>query len=224
MRFSLLLLLLLPLTNLGCTMELWGEALDSDLRSPYVSGTTGSGARQRIVVDYRGYGGSSGQAYALPIDTDGRLTGVLVYTGLERTATAIERDLTAPQRSAVQNFRFPAADRVANDDIVWPDEPAPLAGWLDLPSLHCRAIALDVNNRTLPLVPTGRTLANKPPEMKLPEDARIVLLPDRQRRPTSEQAAAIGRAVLLTPLTLVGDVVVVPLFLILVATDSFPKC
>lgn len=219
----MILLLLLPFLNMGCTVVVWHEALTSKPSSPHVVGSTADGSR-RAVVEYYDYDGidSHYDFFALGADCDGRLAGPLVYDGFERTASGIARDLVPPQRTEVMHFRFAKADRVnpASVDHFARSDGARVCELL-IPELDCVAIALDGGDRPLPLVGP----ADKPNcEQRLAEDARIVLLPATQPQSPRARAGAIGRAVLLTPLTLVVDVVIVPVGLILVATGNIPRC
>jgi hypothetical protein len=207
----LLAMLVLPVFSGGCTVRMWNNATRSHDDGPVCRWVTDRDGVERPVVLY-------GSSYiALPLDCDGRIYGPVVYNGDGRTAAAIARDLTDEQRAALREYRFATANHVDYSQIKWfPYDDAwngPLH--LDIPEANCTAMAINTDGRPLPVI--GRDA--KCPDGRLPEDARIVLLPDRQPRDPRQRQGDILLATTFTPLLVAGDIVLSPLYLMVLVAQ-----
>jgi hypothetical protein len=208
MRPHLLLLLLLPLTNLGCiTAWVWEDGLRAEMTAPEIVGVAGEGAQRRLVAGYQG----GGSHYTLPADGDGRVCGAVVYSGFARTAPGIAKDLSPAQRQALRSFAFGNRHRISSPAFTWnPWEARQQSIDVQAGDLRCVAIAVGTDDRPLPLRDN----------CTLVDDARIVLLPATLPRPPADRAWGVAGAMMATPLTLAADAIFMPVLAICYVADG----
>jgi hypothetical protein len=225
--FGLAGLVLLVLTQGGCTNEIW-RAAAQDTRHywgmPGVVQSDSKGGTQLVLLyDW------PGQTHVLlPLDSQGAPPSLFVYTGKGKTVAAIAADLPPQKYAAIRDYVFDEkskaeARRAMNSarytPFTYQRESQDSGYWHYASHLDLVMVALGPDGvpRTAKEIKTsdGQT------DYLFPDGCRIIILPDHQPRTPGELRSSKALAVILTPLTVASDIILIPIaFIVRMATGD----
>jgi len=199
-----LALLLFPafFAQFGCaTPEVWeGAKRDDRTYEGIVRSVDPATGNAQLIVRYGGW--AIPDAFvSIPLDSSGAPPAALTYTGKPRISRQISADLSPAQSLSVA--QFPLTPAPAHETADTAEDVEPIFCYLS----HVSIVAVALRQDGTPL-PGPHGVSND--AVTFPNDCQILLLPDSIPRPTEERRASAVKATLLTPITLVIDLALIP--------------
>jgi len=222
----------------GCiTADMWGVAMSGDLRGGdivgFVPADPGAGRPlDHLVLGYMHFGSSisltpmsNDKPYylAVPVEPDGSPLTPFAYPGCAPTLAALIRGVPEDWLATVAQHRIFAADFAVGRRLR--DSP----GFIPIGDVRCpisEPPGSFGSTRTTVFAywprasdPVGAATSSTL-DAPFPVDAHVFFLPGTIARPAGDRLANVGLAALFTPVSLVEDVIVPPIFLYLLATGQ----
>ncbi len=216
-----ILLGILLLSQTGClTYGTWQSATKPNLDFAGVSMGQGEGnGGPHLAAEYSLSGHDLSRYFRIPIDSSGTISSPLGYSGTATSIADLETKLSSDQNHAVESYVFDERNAVDAKTIRTDWQPEFRASYgIQFERSRIHVVGLDSKGMPVEIVPSRTEQFRKSP---FSEDvANLILIPSTRPRQKSERNRSIAVAALVTPLTLVADLVVTPLFWFGMATHT----